>query len=219
MSDLDQRVVLEDNRPLAVAHRMAIQAREVTSIFGEQVLDPKLTRSKYKKMPVEEVAAFLQKMAGAIEEGRPLIVHSLLPNSIKFQAIRVSEEKTLPEVILPGRPYPREIETGTRSRSDTFCELTPAALERLIGDYCFLGNVDAGYFEIVSEIPPELRDPVETLRSENADLRKRLEAIEGQIHPRSASEKEADRRAALSPEDRAKEDEAARKSAAIRNQG
>lgn len=213
------RMVVEDRRPMAedIKLQSALQsARPGGMRFGAQeAIDPKLTR-RPGKMPVEQVADFLQKMAAAIAENQSLIVHSKLPNSIKFQAIKVSEEKTLPTVVLPGQPFPREIEQGTRTRSDTFCELTPAALERLLGDYCFLDNLDSGLFEIVPEVPVELRDPLSILREENADLRARLDAVEQRLHPKAPEEKEADRRAALSDEEREKEDADAVAAARIR---
>jgi hypothetical protein len=210
------RTVLEDNRLEAIQARYTpSRTWDGDSIFGEVTIDPKLTRSKYKKLSGEEVSAFLSKLSEAVEQKRSLIILSKLPNSIRFPSKKVSEEKTLPEVILPGRPYPREIESGTRTRSDVYVRMTPAALERVVTDYGFIANVETGNFEIVDSVPENLRSPLELAQMEISDLKKRLGEVEGRLHPRGDAE--ADRRAALSPEERAKEDESARKAAAIRN--
>jgi len=214
------RTVLEDNRLEAIQARYTpSRTWDGDSIFGEVTIDPKLTRSKYKKLSGEEVSAFLSKLSEAVEQKRSLIILSKLPNSIRFPSKKVSEEKTLPEVILPGRPYPREIESGTRTRSDVYVRMTPAALERVVTDYGFIANVETGNFEIVDSVPENLRSPLELAQMEISDLKKRLGEVEGRLHPRSETDMEADRRAALSPEDRAKEDAAAVEAARIRNQG
>jgi hypothetical protein len=94
--------------------------------------------------------------------------------------------------------------------------MTPAALERVVTDYGFIANVETGNFEIVDSVPENLRSPLELANLEIADLRKRLDSVEGQLHPRGDAE--ADRRSALPESERQKEDAAAVETARIRNQ-
>jgi hypothetical protein len=218
MGDNDQRFVSEDNRPMAIAARYTGSSDMSLRPNG---IDPKFTRRK--KLPADQVAAFLKRVTKAIEDKQSLIIHSSLANSIRFPQMTVGgrDEPTriLPEVVLRGRPWPLEVEEGRRSLADTYKLMSPLELERVLGDPTWLSELSNGSFEICDEVPESVMNPVQLLGIENDRLRKRVADLEERIRPRSQADMEATRRASLSDEDRAREDAAAVETARISNQG
>jgi hypothetical protein len=184
-----------------------------------QILDPKITRELRKKLPPDEVGKILSTMTEAIAAGKSLILHSTLPNSIRFPAMRTEEGEELPEVILAGAPLKNEIDQGKRFPTDNYRLLGPLAMKRIVGDHTFLNDLVFGLHTIVDSVPELAMSPVQRLSLENDRLRARLDAVERQLHPLSAAESESARRAALTDEEREKEDDGRRRAAAASGNG
>jgi hypothetical protein len=218
------RVVLEDHRPLAMeSTRIGWQDRGAFQVAP--VIDPKIV-NRYAKRTPEQVAEFLATMDAAISEGRSLILHSKLPYSKRYPPLKVGEDE-LPQIVIQCKLAKWEIEEGNphpdRAPNCVYLELFPVHLRRLRVDIGFHSDVQSGFHDWVDSVPDSARTPLERANKEIEQLKNRLERLEGEnvarAVPKTAADREGDRRAALTPEEREAEDDAKRRAVAASGNG
>jgi hypothetical protein len=216
------RVVLEDQRPLAMeSTRIGWQDRGAFQVAP--VIDPKIV-NRYAKRTPEQVAEFLATMDAAISEGKSLILHSKLPYSKRYPPLKVGEEE-LPQIVIQCKLAKWELAEGNphpdRAPNCVYLELFPEHLRRLRVDIGFHSDVQSGFHDWVDSVPDSARTPLERAHQEIEQLKNRIARLEGEsiarTVPKTMSDREGERRSAMTPAEREAEDADRARAAAARN--